>query len=84
MTIEDVQNEARKFDGVTTYRPNRANLADMVVKRGGTRIHCYFKGSRLDSVQVTWVSKPMELTTEPRRQLCATAAMPPAIQNLVQ
>src|SRR5687767_9169196 len=67
MTMQDVEREARRYPGCTSYRVAGPNLPEFVVKHGGTRVQCFFDVNRLRAVRVMWISEPMKVTAEPQR-----------------
>lgn len=74
MTMAEVEQYSKQFDGTISYRTSSENLPPLVVKHDGTRVQLFFEEDRLTAAQVTWISEPMKLTTEPRQELCTPAA----------
>lgn len=71
MTVDEVKRLAGEYGRTTVYQSRDDDFPELVVKQGGTRVHCEFVRGGLQAVKVTWISRPMYVTEEPRIELCA-------------
>lgn len=70
MSPTDVAAYARGYEGARAYVPGPSNLPPLRVERGVTTVDLWFSEGGLESFQVKWISEPMKLTTEPKKNLC--------------
>lgn len=70
MPEEALRLYAQTFKGTSVHVPGPTNLPDLVVNHGVTRIHCWFSEGKLQTVEIVWISAPMKVTTEPKKNLC--------------
>jgi hypothetical protein len=70
MSEEALRHYAEAFEGIQIYKPAAVDLPDVVVKHGGTRIGVWFDKGKLRAVDIVWISQPMKVSAEPKRDLC--------------
>jgi hypothetical protein len=70
MTVHEIEREARRYPGTTTYPVSGSGLPDFVVEHGGTRVQCFLEANTLRAVRVSWISEPMKVTRERLLDLC--------------
>lgn len=70
MSSTEVAAYAQRYEGARAYVPGPSNLPPLRVEHGVTTVDLWFSDGRLESFQVKWISGPMKLTTEPKKNLC--------------
>jgi hypothetical protein len=70
MSPADVAAQAQKYQGARAYVPGPSNLPPLRVEHGVTTVDLWFSDAKLESFEVKWISEPMKLTVEPKKNLC--------------
>lgn len=81
MTSSEIESYARTFSGAYVSRPEPTNGPALVIGREGTYIGCWLSAGGLSEVQVSWISAPIQLTTEPTKRLCAIGTAEPRAED---
>ena len=69
MSADEITRYSQQFSDTVVYSPGASNLPDLVVEHRGTKVACWLDKNGLHSVEVSWISAPMKLTTEPKKEI---------------
>ena len=70
MSREEVRVYAQQFEGTQVVERRAENYPPFVVVHEETRIGCWFRDDRLESVQIFWVSAPTTVSRKPVMNVC--------------